>query len=127
MIDFITCSCQTTFVWVNNTGCICGNSQALVIGNGLTATCLVCNSTIYAASKYNSTTCRCVSTALVWSGSTHQCACAAANSVIFLSIVGVYSCVACNSTLYAVSSLTSTSCNCISSLFIWSPNIGCIC
>jgi len=178
MIDFITCGCQNTFVWVNNTGCSCGSSQALQIGNGSTASCVVCNNIIYAASKYNNTTCNCASAALVWSSAINQCVCAAtnsivslfsgvyscltcnssiyavsalnstacncisplltwssstyqcscpANSVIFSSTAGVYSCVLCNSTIYAVSSLTSTVCTCISALFVWSPNTGCIC
>jgi len=42
--DSVSCVCQSDqFIWQNNVGCVCSNSDAVIVGTGAAAKCVVCS------------------------------------------------------------------------------------
>jgi len=132
-----TCSCiSSLFVWSPNVGCVCSNAAAIIVGSGTTATCLVCNSTIYSSGKSStSNACVCLGS-LTWQGTACGCAsplvilsnntCGAATVTCATTLVLLpnNTCTSCTSTIYALSRLNATNCNCLSAALVWNPTAG---
>jgi len=124
--DSYSCACPIPLIW-NYTANTCDCGPSAVVANTSTGyQCVVCTGAIWASAKYNTTSCYCLSSVLYWSYVTFQCVCIQVNSVVILISGGVHTCVACNSSIFAVSLIDFITCSCQSS-FVWLNNSGCIC
>jgi hypothetical protein len=125
-ISSTTCSCiDSNLVWNSLGYCDCGSNSAMIIASTNSYVCVVCDSSVYSTGQRNSYSCACPSP-LTWNPVTLTCGCDT-SAVLKVLPSGLYSCLVCNSTIYATSVADTVSCNCLNSLFVWQADIGCVC
>jgi len=106
------CYCQTSFIWTTAGICDC-NSTSIIKQFDTSFICTTCDAGLYAKAKVAgvlSTKCSCPITSMTWNTTSQVCDCAN-NSAIYKN-GNTYSCVVCNSLVYANSKINSTTCNC---------------
>lgn len=131
-INGLTCSCPTGLSWVNNVGCVCEDTQALVT-EGITR-CVTCDETIYSSKVApDGMSCVCLSEALTWSNRTGKCSCPKASMIPLALMIPpaleeTLTCFDCNNTL-ALTALPIVNgiCSCKSTALVWNASGICAC